>query len=237
MSEKHFFVSDLHLFSRRSRAHLLADDLYRAAAGATTFVLGGDIFDFRWTTLGSVDETVEAALEWLRKLVEPHPDCRFYFIQGNHDSNPQFTRGLEEFRASAPNFDWHPYYIRIGRSLFLHGDAAQRPGMDHQSLNAYRARWVRERKHGQVANRLYGAAMAAHLHRPIGAAVHPTRRVVRRLASYAERMGHSRASGLRHVYFGHTHTALRDYRHSGLTFHNGGAPMPGLQFRIVDAEV
>jgi UDP-2,3-diacylglucosamine hydrolase len=237
MTQRHFFVSDLHLFSRRSHAHLLADDLFRAAAGARTFVLGGDIFDFRWTTLPSVAHTVDAALEWLRRLVEPHPECRFYFLQGNHDAHPRFTRSLEEFGSAMPNFAWHPHYIRLGRSLFLHGDAAEHPAMDHRMLHAYRARWSNDLKHGPMANRLYDAAVAAHLHRAVGRAAHPTRRVVRRIAAYAERMGHGLASGLRHVYFGHTHAALADFHHRGLTFHNGGAPMRGLRFRIVEAVV
>jgi UDP-2,3-diacylglucosamine hydrolase len=109
--------------------------------------------------------------------------------------------------------------------------------MDHHRLNAYRSRWCRDHKHGEVANTLYDAAVAAHLHRAIGAAAHPTRRVVRRLAAYAERIGHSLLNGLRHIYFGHTHAALANYFFGGLTFHNGGAPMRGLQFRIVEALV
>lgn len=237
MSEKHFFVSDLHLFSRRSHAHLLADDLFRAAAGARTFVLGGDIFDFRWTTLPSVAGTVDAAVDWLRQLTEPHPECRFYFLQGNHDAHPLFTRELAQFCATAPNVAWHPFFVRLGQSLFLHGDAAEAPAMDHARLHAYRARWSRDRKHGRMANSLYDAAVAARLHRAIGAAAHPTRRVVGRLAAYAARMGHDAESGLRHVYFGHTHAALADYQHAGLTFHNGGAPIRGLHFRIVNARL
>ncbi len=237
MRERHFFVSDLHLFCRRSHAHLLAEDLYRAAAGARTFILGGDIFDFRWTTLASVAQTVEAAIEWLRRLVEPHPDCQFYFLQGNHDAHPRFTRALDEYSRSTPNLSWSPFFLRLGCSLFLHGDAAERGVVDHSSLTAYRARWCRDLKHGPMANTFYDAAVRANLHRAIAAAAHPTRRVVRRLAAYAERIGHGIASGLRHIYFGHTHTALSNFFDGGLVFHNGGAPIRGLNFRIVEAVV
>ncbi len=237
MSEKHFFVSDLHLFCRRSQAHLLAEDLFRAAAGAKTFILGGDIFDFRWTTLASVAHTVEAAIEWLRRLIEPHPECQFYFLQGNHDAHPRFTRALHEFSVVTRNLSWHPFFLRLGSSLFLHGDAAERRVVDHSTLTAYRARWSGDLKHGPMANTVYDAAVRANLHRAIGAAAHPTRRVVRRLAAYAERIGHGLASGLRHIYFGHTHAALANFRDGGLTFHNGGAPMRGLNFRIVEATV
>ena len=44
-------------------------------------------------------------------------------------------------------------------------------------------------------------------------------------------------SGVRHVYFGHIHRRVSGYRYRGLTFHNGGAPMRGQHFRILEATV
>jgi UDP-2,3-diacylglucosamine hydrolase len=59
---------------------------------------------------------------------------------------------------------------------------------------------------------------------------------VQRILGYLERIGHSREQGAQHVYFGHTHDALENYRYGGLTFHNPGAPIAGLQFRILETE-
>ena len=88
--QRTFFVSDLHLCSRRSQAPRHEAAIHAAAARASTFVLGGDIFDFRWSTLPTADETVRHAIRWLDDLVASHPQCDFHFIQGNHDCNRRF---------------------------------------------------------------------------------------------------------------------------------------------------
>ena len=67
-----------------------------------------------------------------------------------------------------------------------------------------------------------------------GKVAHPRRRAVHRILGYLSRIHHGPETGLEHVYFGHTHDALQDYRYRGVTFHNPGAPMPGLAFRIVE---
>ena len=69
-----------------------------------------------------------------------------------------------------------------------------------------------------------------------GKVAHPRRRVVHRILGYLDRIGQSREQGVEHVYFGHTHDALEHYRHGGVTFHNPGAPIAGLQFRIVETQ-
>jgi UDP-2,3-diacylglucosamine hydrolase len=53
--------------------------------------------------------------------------------------------------------------------------------------------------------------------------------------NYIDQIGHGPASGVEHVYFGHTHRELNNYRYGGVSFHNGGAPMHGVPFRIVAA--
>ena len=97
--KKSFFVSDLHMFSRRSRAAQHSDALHAAAGKAHTFVLGGDIFDFRWTTLPTVGETIDSAVRWLDDLAAAHRQCEFHFVLGNHDSNQQFVARLAEHAA------------------------------------------------------------------------------------------------------------------------------------------
>ncbi|MBX3438851.1 MAG: hypothetical protein KF861_15270, partial [Planctomycetaceae bacterium] len=62
------FVSDLHLFANRSRADRYLEAIERAADAADLCILGGDIFDFRWSTLPSTEATVESAVAWLRAL-------------------------------------------------------------------------------------------------------------------------------------------------------------------------
>ena len=51
-SSSGYVVSDLHLLTRRTAAGSHRSRLTTAAAAADYFVLNGDIFDFRWSTLG-----------------------------------------------------------------------------------------------------------------------------------------------------------------------------------------
>ena len=83
MEPSTYFVSDLHLFSGRTQAARHAPALHAAARRARTFVLGGDIFDFRWSTLGSVETTVRARTAPRRPL----PPCnRHHFSVRRFDS-------------------------------------------------------------------------------------------------------------------------------------------------------
>ena len=65
------FVSDLHLFSPRSAAQAVPDQLAQVSAADQCIVLGGDIFDFRWSIRGSHELTLSAAIHWLEELLDP----------------------------------------------------------------------------------------------------------------------------------------------------------------------
>ena len=113
-----FFVSDLHLFARRSEAPRYLEAIRRRAAVAATFVLGGDIFDFRWSTQATSGEAVEAAVAWLKQLTGECPGCHFYYLLGNHDYNDDFIRRLAELAPSVQNLSWHKFYLRLGGACF-----------------------------------------------------------------------------------------------------------------------
>jgi UDP-2,3-diacylglucosamine pyrophosphatase LpxH len=229
-----YFVSDLHMCSRRSRAQLHVPAIQAAAAKADTFILGGDIFDFRWSTFPSADETARHAVRWLDDLVASHPRCDFHFVLGNHDCNRRFVSSLETYSAARPNLTVHHHLFRRGGSVFLHGDAADHPTMCELRLKQRREHWSRDETRSQVRHVLYDLAVTARLHRVAGKVAHPRRRVVHRILGYLSRVNHGPDTGLEHVYFGHTHDALKDFRYQGIAFHNPGAPMPGLDFRIVE---
>ena len=59
------------------------------------------------------------------------------------------------------------------------------------------------------------------LHKPVPHLVYARRIVVRRIYQYLESIGQGPATGVRDVYFGHTHRRLSNYRYRGLIFHNG----------------
>ncbi|MEL6427640.1 MAG: metallophosphoesterase [Planctomycetota bacterium] len=229
-------VSDLHLFTRRSRAHAFQDQIEEAALRSHTLVLAGDIVDFRWSELGSDEATVDAAEQWIERLLERAPELRVHYVLGNHDDHPQLIERLRALEARHGRVRHERFELRIGNALFLHGDAGN-PGM-----NAARLRASRGRTHGRSprslrAARAYDAAVAARLH-VVGARIaFPERRLLARLHRYMGELDEGLTRGVRNVYFGHTHRALTGVEFRGRRFHNCGSPIDGLEFRILEADL
>lgn len=232
MSGRGYFVSDLHLYARRSQAPQHLEAISAAAASAGIFVMGGDIFDFRWTTLPTIERTAQEAAGWLAQLASESPDCQFHFLLGNHDHNQLFINRLKDLAARRANFSWHPFFLRLGESLFMHGDAADRK--DPARLLKARTKVLHEPMKPRLLHGLYDLAVAMQVHRLAGWINYPPRRVARRILTYLERIGQGPQTGTRNVYFGHTHCSMSGYKYGGVTFHNGGAPISGLDFRIVE---
>ncbi len=55
------FISDLHLFSQRSIGQWHWEQQLASIESAEAVVLGGDIFDIRWSQRGNLDATIAAA--------------------------------------------------------------------------------------------------------------------------------------------------------------------------------
>lgn len=236
MSTGNYFISDLHMFSRRSQAENHESEILAVAQTAKTIVLGGDMFDFRWSTLPSVEATVGAAIEWLKRLIEPHSTCDFHYVLGNHDYNRKFIDRLAEYAADQPHLSWHRYFVRLGQSVFLHGDVADGK-MTPDMLAATRAGWLEDETRHRFRHWLYDVAINANVHKAASRLVHRADRIADRILHYLEHIGEGPENGVRHVYFGHTHAAMSNFDYGGLKFHNGGAPMKRLEFRIVAAEI
>lgn len=233
---KTYFVSDLHLFTRRSDGDQHLAGIRRLAAKADAFVLGGDIFDFRWTVFPTIEETVAQAQRWLAELSQSCPGCKFYMLLGNHDHHEQFMQVLDGLQERLDNLSWHPYFLRLSDSLFLHGDAADGDA-SADALARSRSRSLSDTRRHASAHFLYDLVVGAGLHRPVPFLAYPKKRTARRLLTYLDEIGHGPSAGVKNVYFGHTHRQLDGYRFGGLTFHNGGAPLKGVRFRILEAEL
>ena len=229
------FIADLHLFSRRSRGHLLDDKIVAAARRSRICVLGGDIFDFKWSALPTVESTVERAVAWLCELMEAVPDCQFHFVLGNHDDHPELVSQLPGLSQKYANFFWDRFYLRLGDTIFLHGDAADRQ-MTPDRLKARRESFSHERRK-RLANQVYNWIVRAQMHRIIPHAVYWRPVVASRLIKYLRDIGHGPEDGVRQVCFGHTHRPLEGYCQGGMLFHNGGAPIGRARYRIVEIDV
>ncbi len=229
-------VSDLHLFTRRSDADQQLEPIKAAVRRSRTFVLAGDIFDFRWSRFSSAEATAGEARRWLEALLAVGPETQFHYVLGNHDHSPALIEQLESLAAAEPRFRWHPYQVRIGNAVFLHGDAGN-PRMNQERLEAYRLGFAEERPASIAAQRMYDVAMALRLHVVGARLLFPERSVIRRLTEHLHRLGPEWTTGVRNVYFGHTHRALIGVEYEGRMFHNCGSPMRGLPFHILEADL
>ncbi len=224
-----YVISDLHIFAKRSLADDHLDAMRTAAGQADFFVLNGDIFDFRWTTLDSVEQTVHAAMDWLRDFVSRHPNCQIYYVLGNHDSWAFFTEHLEELASQQPNFQWFPSHVRIGTSLFLHGDlplGLNRRQPFHRQLPP------KSHRRGRFLHSCYDALIFSGLHRLPGR-WYWRRRCARRFLRALKREQKGLGDGLTDIYFGHTHNVFCDYLHRGIMFHNTGSAVQGLEIGML----
>lgn len=230
------FVSDLHLFANRSSAHDHLDRIRVAAARADHCILGGDIFDFKWSTLGDLQVSVDAAVHWLHDLCVRVPDSRVQFLLGNHDYHPALIERLPSLATEVHNFEWHRFFLRIGDAVFLHGDVADRR-MTAQKLEERRSKWMGHQQRGRFHSRAYDLVVKSRVHLLVPRAVYPRRIVARRILAYLQDIGHCPQNGVRQVCFGHTHLPIADYHYGGLCLHNGGAPIGTKKFRVLEIEV
>lgn len=230
-----YFVSDLHLFANRSNAHRYLEEIAQAASRADVFVLGGDIFDFRWSRL-PLRRAVQRAAEWLTELSAACPKCHFHLVLGNHDYHQGLIDQLMVLERRLHNLAWHRYYLRLGSSVFLHGDVADKV-MDARMLADARNEWLDSRRRGPFLSALYDVVVLTRLHKPLPQLVFSKRIVVRRILRYLESIDQGPRNGVRDVYFGHTHRKLSNYHYRGLHFHNCGAPIKGVKFRVLEARI
>ena len=165
-----------------------------------------------------------------------HPRCAFYYLLGNHDAHPDFVAELDRLAYHRPKLVWQPHVLRLGRCVFLHGDVVDGES-DHEDIDARRRASDEKPPPHAIRHWLYDAVVKARLHR---VAVHVARSqavVLKRLHRYLEEQGIDATSGVSDVYFGHTHREMDGVEYHGLKFHNGGASIKGLGFRIIETRL
>lgn len=223
-------VSDLHLFSHHSRPKRYLQTIQDTAAGASVFVLNGDIFDFKWSEHGVFSRSVTAAVRFLTDLLESCPDCRFRIILGNHDAVPPYMEALEELSRQHENLYWHEFACRVGDRIFLHGDVIH-AGSSNEALRRFRAKLQRP-ANGHAFQRFAHSAMhRSHVSWAVLRMV-PKRMLAARILAYLENENWLNGHEVRHVYFGHTHGDFEDFRYRGYLFHNCGSGTHGARLRV-----
>lgn len=215
------FVSDLHLFSPRSDASHIPELLEQTGDSDRCIVLGGDIFDFRWSIRGSHQLTLAAAINWLEELLERTGQAHLRFIPGNHDCHPEFLQLLTQLAQQRPRFEWFEHHFQLGNSLFLHGDILDAKG----NLQSYRARFHHEHPQTGFKHRLYDGVVALRLHKLVPLLRHRPELTCRRLLALIATLPISQQNAVEKIFFGHTHAPIFGHQSHGIRFYNPGAAL------------
>lgn len=222
------FVSDLHLMTRRSDITRRRSAIDAAIDDCEVVILGGDLFDFRWSTFDEA-ASLRWAEDWLFRLMDRHPAKRWIYLIGNHDCLPQWQTLLRvgplSRRWSVPPCDG----VLMGRTLALHGDVIEFGG-DDRGFSRYRRRWAGKPPAAVWKQPLYDAAVGGRLHRVAAAASHGRRSVCRRLGHWIDARFET---PVQQVVFGHTHRRIDGRKVDGRTYWNPGAAVRHARFSPV----
>ncbi len=224
-------LSDLHLFAGWSNAAIHLEKMHSAASMSEFFVLNGDIFDFRWSTLSSIDDTAKASVEWLKELAARHPYCTFYYVLGNHDCNEIFVEHLNTTADTMSNLRWHPSHFRIGNLLFMHGD------LPIAGKDPFK-RVICSTTPGKsdFLRRSYGRLIQMGAHKRLDL-IFTESRCARMILRKLPSNGTDLTNGITDIYFGHTHAPFSDYNFNGIIFHNTGSTISNLEFNMLPVKV
>lgn len=224
------YISDLHLFSPRSSAQ--SDPLWipERYPDRELLVLGGDIFDFRWSRQGSVAESLKAAERWLLQLCDAWPG-QIMYLPGNHDCLDDFLLTLDWIQLRHSCFEWHFHFAVFGQTICLHGDVIDAGSPDR--LARYRDRFQHTDPQTPVAHTVYDAAVGLRVHQLIPSLRQRFRNPCAALLPHVRQL---QASGqkIRQVVFGHTHFPVDGQQVGEFRFHNPGASLRHLTFRPVE---
>lgn len=224
MSLRVYAMGDLHIFAPHARWKEAVATLQRTAQEADVFVLLGDVFEIRRSGDAPGYATVaQSAARMLRDWCARFAHCHFHLLFGNHDCMTPYTAAAAGVADTVPNLDVHPHVLRLGSAVFLHGDVPlYAPSPD--GLTRYRA-GLQGFSENWLSRRLYHASgRLLRSHHLLSACAFPPPILMRQLHRYLTAVGHTAESGVRDVYFGHTHAPLDEVHFRGMHWHNGGAP-------------
>ncbi len=209
-----------------------------ACADSRFIVLGGDIFDFRWATLGGHQASLTAARRWLGSLLERHQHATVIYVMGNHDSHPDMQSMLDDLAVRHTHLLWRAEHYQIADCLFCHGDILD--AGSQSNLSNYRSRFQHERQASRTAHGLYDAAVAMRLHRTIPKLFHRPRATCTRLHDLLQINASSttlQPHRVRRVFFGHTHVPIYELLLNDIAYFNPGAALRHMQFAPIQFQI
>lgn len=226
------FLSDLHLFSPRSTADSsIVGQLNQVRRPDQAIVLGGDIFDFRWSDLGGLQASLREAKRWLQELLELSGDSQVVFLLGNHDCHPDFQTVLNELAEENSRFSWQEHVFRIADCLFLHGDILD-AGRSLKELDSYRQKFHHSGSQPKSAQRAYDVAVAMRVHKIVPKLRHRPQATCEKLSEIVNQFDRQSVEGVQRIFFGHTHVPIQGLKQKQFRFFNPGAALKHMQYQM-----
>jgi UDP-2,3-diacylglucosamine pyrophosphatase LpxH len=226
-----YVVSDMHIFGCSSLYTRYLPTFYSQVSSHSVTILNGDTFDFKRSIFKSSQETTRYALEWLRDLSRRASQSKIFFIVGNHDCQLIFLHALIQALPQLPNISLVTDSLRLGSSLFLHGDVVDLP-RDTSDITQVRQRY--DLVEPNLADRIF-AQLVTHLGvNKIEYLRHPKHNLVERIVQHVRLTDPSGTEGLQDIYFGHTHVPFHNFQYAGIRFHNTGSMIRGLPWRPIE---
>ena len=219
------FVSDLHLLSSRCDSQRAISDLHQYNSRSQCIVLGGDTFDFRWSTQGGFEHTCDSAVRWLEELLDATGEASIYFLLGNHDCLPEFEKRLRAHSEIEPRFHLVPHVLLLADCMFLHGDITHAGSFSR--LADYRKKYHHHEPRSKWQHHWYDRAVRLRVPGLVSRAVCPTPVTCNKLSRIIEESQLAAWKKVKRVYFGHTHVAADGFMVSGRRFYNPGS---GIRF-------
>jgi len=205
------------------------ESIRQAASDAEFFVFNGDIFDFKWSILASAEETAKTAIEWFDKLCTDFPECRFYYILGNHDCHIKLLEHLEALAEKQPNFYWHDAYLKIETLLIFHGDLVfNKNNGTLFKRNTFMQKNQKATAFGKIYHfiiKLGAHTLIKHIYTKEKYASHVTQAIKNAPRKHLD--------GIKDIYLGHTHVAFSGFEYKGITFHNTGSAVHDLHCNML----
>lgn len=232
MVKRGFVVSDLHLFSCRSRGESELRHLRSKLTNTDLLVFNGDTFDLAWSNRPTLERVVADALKLIEELLVAFPHCHFYFLYGNHDCAPSLVVGLKSLRQHYSNLTTYDQYLRLGQNIFLHGDVCNYY-MDGAGLKALRARYAAVVPRSKLAKMIYQVIIYTGLNR-IAYLTHPRAEMIKRINYYLDTVCPEITGEVERIFFGHTHSPFNQRDTRGIEYINTGSAIRGLRANFTE---
>jgi len=226
-----YVVSDLHIFGCSSLYERLLPTFYQGVSSHEITVLNGDVFDFKRSIFSTSAETLRQAIAWVRDLSSRAPHAKIFYLLGNHDSQLDFVQALKQSLPELPNVTLTEDSLRLGDSLFLHGDIVDLPPNAHD-LAIVRSRYVGLEPH--PTSRAF-AQLVTHLRiNSVEYLRHSRPSLARRILRYLDATQPGYRDRVKEIFFGHTHVPIRHFEYDGIIFRNTGSMIRGLPWRPLE---